>query len=99
MPEPELPVEPTGRPPAPAPTPHPPPHSPPLPPTAPSVRSRRRRWLRLSILFVGLLAGLAIVRSTLLAPDTVSVAVASVGRGDVEETVTNSRAGTVKARR
>ena len=94
MPEPELLVEPTARPSAPAPS-----LPPPLPSTAPSVRSRPRRWLRLLILIVGLLAGLTLVRSTIFAPDVVAVSVAPVTRGAVEETVTNSRAGTVKARR
>lgn len=94
MPEPELLVEPTARSPAPAPS-----LPPPLPTTPPSIRSRRRRWLRLLILIVGLLAGLALLRSTLLAPDAVEVALGTVDRGAVEETVTNSRAGTVKARR
>jgi HlyD family secretion protein len=39
------------------------------------------------------------LRLTLLAPEVVPVSVVAVGRGDVEETATNSRAGTVKARR
>jgi HlyD family secretion protein len=38
-------------------------------------------------------------RTTWLAPDSLPVRVAVVDRGRVEETVTNSRAGTVKARR
>jgi HlyD family secretion protein len=41
----------------------------------------------------------ALLRLTVLAPDPVAVQVATVERGRVEETVSNSRAGTVKARR
>ncbi len=39
------------------------------------------------------------LRFTLFAPDPISVQVAEVQRGRVEQTVSNSRAGTVKARR
>src|SRR5262245_53814930 len=66
---------------------------------SPASLPRRRRWLRLAILVVGLLAGLTVARRTIWAPEAVAVAVARVERGRVEETVTNSRAGTVKARR
>ncbi|HXT21787.1 MAG TPA: biotin/lipoyl-binding protein, partial [Thermoanaerobaculia bacterium] len=72
---------------------------PPLPSTAPSAPPRRRRWLRLAILVVGLIVGLTVTRRTVFAPKPVEVVVARVERGRVEETVTNSRAGTVKARR
>jgi HlyD family secretion protein len=41
----------------------------------------------------------AVLRATLLAPEPIAVTVATVDRGRVEHTVTNSRAGTVKARR
>lgn len=58
----------------------------------------RRLWLRLAV--VGALAALAIaLRLTLLAPAVVPVRTVAVESGRVEETVTNSRAGTVKARR
>lgn len=60
---------------------------------------RMRRWrLRLAI---GLLLGAAVVlaRRTVFAPDPVPVDVAEVMRGRVEQTVTNSRAGTVRTRR
>lgn len=71
----------------------------PLPSRPPTTAPRRRRWLRLAILVVGLLAGLMLLRRTVWAPEPVAVALARVERGRVEETVTNSRAGTVKARR
>jgi HlyD family secretion protein len=47
---------------------------------------------------VVLLGGLAL-RATVFAPKPVPVRVVTVAKGRVEETVTNSRAGTVKARR
>jgi HlyD family secretion protein len=58
----------------------------------------RRLWLRLAL--VGALAALALaLRLTLFAPAGVPVRTVAVESGRVEETVTNSRAGTVKARR
>jgi HlyD family secretion protein len=57
-----------------------------------------QRWL----IRIGSLAALAVLvwlfRVTLLAPEPVPIRVHHVRRGSVEETVTNSRAGTVKAR-
>ncbi|HEV8629102.1 MAG TPA: efflux RND transporter periplasmic adaptor subunit, partial [Thermoanaerobaculia bacterium] len=49
-------------------------------------------------LVTALLAGIVLLRATVFAPAPVKVTVAPVERGDVELTVTNSRAGTVKAR-
>jgi len=46
-----------------------------------------------------LAAAAALLRLTLFAPDPIPVQVARVERAAVEQTVTNSRAGTVKARR
>ncbi len=67
---------------------------------------QRRLFLRLSpratrrALFVGAALGvLLLLRLTLLAPASVPVTVFRVARGRVEETVTNSKAGTVKSRR
>jgi HlyD family secretion protein len=58
----------------------------------------RRLSLRLGVLL--LLALLAVLlRETLLAPQPVPIRVVAVERGTVDQTVTNSRAGTVKARR
>lgn len=59
---------------------------------------RRRLLLRLALLAGFIVVALA-ARALLLKPDAVVVKVVAVGRGRVEETVTNSRAGTVKARR
>lgn len=63
----------------------------------PSTGSRKRRW-RWPILIGLLLATPVALRFTLLAPKPVPVQVARVTRGVVEQTVTNTRAGTVKAR-
>ncbi|HET9225231.1 MAG TPA: efflux RND transporter periplasmic adaptor subunit, partial [Thermoanaerobaculia bacterium] len=58
-----------------------------------------RRWLiRIAVLLV-LVAGGFALRATLLRPDPIEVQAAALGKGRVEETVTNTRAGTVKARR
>jgi HlyD family secretion protein len=67
--------------------------------TPPSPRSRSRRWtLRLGGV-AGLLGLGALLRLTAFAPPPVPVRTVAVERGRVEQTVTNTRAGTVKARR
>ncbi len=58
----------------------------------------RRLWTRLAILATLVALGV-LARLTVFAPDPVSVRVVVAEKGRVEETVTNSRAGTVKARR
>jgi len=58
-----------------------------------------RRWLiRLGVVAGLLLLGFAL-RRTVFAPKPLEVKVAAVARGRVESTITNSRAGTIKARR
>jgi HlyD family secretion protein len=58
-----------------------------------------RRWaIRILILVVLVAAGLAL-RATVFRPKPIEVQARPASRGRVEETVTNSRAGTVKARR
>lgn len=57
---------------------------------------RRATWIAAAIAFVALVV---VLRMTVLAPDPVEVRVAAAERGVVEETVTNTRAGTVKVRR
>lgn len=58
-----------------------------------------RRWLiRLAVLVILVAAGLAL-RATVLRPEPLEVRAEPLARGRVEETVTNTRAGTVKARR
>jgi HlyD family secretion protein len=57
---------------------------------------RRATWI---VAVIALIALIVVLRSTVFAPDEVEVRVAAAGRGVVEETVTNTRAGTVKVRR
>ena len=58
----------------------------------------RRWWIRIGVV-LALVAVAFALRRTVLAPKPIEVQATPVGRGRVEETVTNSRAGTVKARR
>jgi HlyD family secretion protein len=58
---------------------------------------RRFRTPLLVLLAIGAVVGL--LRLTLFAPKPIPVEVATAERGTVEQTMTNSRAGTVKARR
>ncbi len=58
-----------------------------------------KRTLRLVAILLSLGLVAVAVRFTLLAPKSVAVVVASVVRGPVEKTVTNTRAGSVRARR
>lgn len=58
-----------------------------------------KRWaLRFGIVLV-IVAAVWLLRATVLAPDPIRVRVAPVEKGEVEATISNSRAGTVKARR
>lgn len=58
-----------------------------------------KRWLvRIGIL-LGIVAAVVALRMTVLAPEPLPVTVVAAASGRVEETVTNTRAGTVKARR
>jgi HlyD family secretion protein len=58
----------------------------------------RGLWFRLAVV-AGLVAVGVVLRLTVFAPKPVPVRTVAVEKGRVEETVTNSRAGTVKARR
>jgi HlyD family secretion protein len=58
----------------------------------------RRLWPRLALLLLLVAAGV-LLRLTIFAERPVAVRVVAAEKGRVEETVTNSRAGTVKARR
>jgi HlyD family secretion protein len=57
------------------------------------------RWRRRLIIAAAIVAVVVLVRATLLRKDPVPVTVFRVAPGRVEETVTNSKAGTVKTRR
>lgn len=67
-------------------------------PSEPDQNSRSRRSLPWFAVAVLVLVGLAL-RHTVFAPDPIEVRVERVARGRVEATVTNSKAGTVEARR
>jgi HlyD family secretion protein len=58
----------------------------------------RYLWPRLAVVALLVAAGV-LLRLTVFAPEAVQVRTVAVEKGRVEETVTNSRAGTVKARR
>lgn len=58
-----------------------------------------RRWGMRVAVVAALVVLVAVLRATVFAPAPVPVQVATVARGRVEQSVTNSRAGTVKARR
>jgi len=57
------------------------------------------RWLRRAAIPAGIVLLIVLLRFTVFAPDAVPVDVTTVARGPVEETVTNSQAGTVRARK
>ncbi len=74
--------------------PTPSPHSPP-----PCYPVRVYKWLiRLLVVGAGV-GGIIVLRLTVFAPKPIEVRVVAIARGRVEETVTNSKAGTVTARR
>jgi HlyD family secretion protein len=56
---------------------------------------RKSRWI---LAVIGLVAIMVLLRYTVFAPDLVEVRTAAVDRGLVEQTVTNTRAGTVQVR-
>ena len=60
---------------------------------------RLRRWLKRIVIVALLVGAVALLRLTVFRPPPVPVTVYEVTRGPVEETVTNSKAGTVKAGR
>jgi HlyD family secretion protein len=58
-----------------------------------------RRWIFRGVALVALVAAFFLLRATYFAPRPVEVEVVAAERGTVEATVTNSKAGTVRARR
>ncbi|MGH9462973.1 MAG: efflux RND transporter periplasmic adaptor subunit [Vicinamibacteria bacterium] len=57
-----------------------------------------KRWMRRGAVLVGIVILLVLLRYIAFAPDPIPVQVVTVAAGTVEETVTNSQAGTVRAR-
>src|SRR5262245_36271895 len=62
-------------------------------------RPLMNRWVKRLLVAAGILAVIALVKLTVFRPKPVPVTVQKVARGKVEETVANSKAGTVTARR
>ena len=58
-----------------------------------------RRWIWRLLVILAIVGAAIALRATVFAPEPLEVRVIAVARGRVEQTVTNSRAGTVKARR
>ena len=58
-----------------------------------------KRWLLRALIVLGVVALVLLLKATLLAPKPIPVRTVEAATGLVEETITNSRAGTVKARR
>jgi HlyD family secretion protein len=58
-----------------------------------------KKWLIRALILAAAIAAVLLLRATVLAPQPVPVRTVEVATGLVEETVTNSRAGTVKAKR
>ena len=58
-----------------------------------------RRYRTPALVLAAVVLAIVVLRLTVFAPKAIPVEVATVERGKVEQTVTNSRAGTVKARR
>ena len=58
-----------------------------------------KRWMRRAAIPVGIVILIVLVRFTVFAPEPIPVEVITVATGPVEETVTNSQAGTVRARK
>ena len=59
----------------------------------------KSKWWKRLLWLILVIAAVVVVRMTLLKPKPVPVSVYKATRGKVEETVTNSKAGTVKVRR
>jgi HlyD family secretion protein len=59
---------------------------------------RKRRWAKLILATGGLIAAGVLARVTVLRSDPTPVTVVRIATGRVEETVTNSKAGTVRSR-
>lgn len=57
------------------------------------------KWIIRLVLLAAIVGGVVALRATVFAPEPLVVTVVAVERGRVEATLTNSKAGTVKARR
>jgi len=66
-----------------------------MPDTAPAPR---HTWTKRIVILAAVIGGIVLLRATLLAPSPIEVRLGPVERGLVESTVTNSKAGTIRAR-
>lgn len=66
---------------------------------SPTAPARTPTWRRRFAVLGGIAAGLLVVRLAFFGEDPVPVRLALAERGPVESTITNSKAGTIKARR
>src|SRR5512139_1743029 len=59
----------------------------------------RNPWVRRGLVVAAIVAAIVLLRLTVFRPESIPVSVFRVAAGRVEETVTNSKAGTVRSRR
>lgn len=59
----------------------------------------KRRWLRPALIVLGVIAGIVLLQAIVFRPRPIEVETVKVGRGAVEDAVSNSQAGTLRARR
>jgi len=59
---------------------------------------RLRKWRFRALVVVGIIAAVFLLKATVLAPEPIPVKTTVVSRGVIDSTVTNSKAGTVRAR-
>src|SRR5262245_3660559 len=60
--------------------------------------TRLKRWLRVGLIVVAVIVGIVLLQTFVFRPKPIQVDVATVEKGDVEDAVSNSQAGTLKAR-
>jgi HlyD family secretion protein len=59
---------------------------------------RLRKWRFRALVVVGIIAAVFLLKATVLAPEPIPVKTTTVERGIIDSTVTNSKAGTIRAR-
>ena len=59
---------------------------------------RLRKWRFRALVVVGIIAAVFLLKATVLAPEPIPVKTTVVSRGIIDSTVTNSKAGTIRAR-
>jgi HlyD family secretion protein len=59
---------------------------------------RLRKWRFRALVVIGIIAAVFLLKATVLAPEPIPVKTTVVSRGIIDSTVTNSKAGTIRAR-